>query len=276
MSASDRLSASLRLKRMDPHKLTRGKLLDAWITASGKGVRELLLADGIDDSAQVKRRESHYSQIRRTGMGHAAAVKVEQELEASGMRPGTLTSGLDLVELSDRGLRHAIEQRNRGVIQDEPAYFGKGIPQVKGGHGSSNDPAPSVKYLPVVPSADWGEKGVVVQSNDLGFELLALPAMVGATARRLAFPDDSFSPEIRKGDVVVVEYGAAPLPNDIVLCRSSHLDINFPGRYIQGMDGRASIELNQPGFEPRVSADDVVILAVVVYFLVGRKGRMPA
>jgi hypothetical protein len=276
MNASDRLSASVRLKRMDPQKLTRGRLLDVWITSSKKEVSALLVSAGFEPGTkEFKSRESFYSQARKIGMGHAAALKMEGELSESGMTTGTLTNHLELVGYSQRELVEAITLRNRGILPDDTTPQARGAYPLKGGLNTAHVHGASATNFPIVPAVEWDAQGVDVQQYTGGFEFLALPQQVGNTARRLSFPDDSFAPEIRKGDVVVVEYGATPLPNDIVLCRSTHLDLNFPGRYIQGMDGRSHVELNQPGFDQRVSADDVAIIAVVMYFLVGRKGRMP-
>lgn len=126
----------------------------------------------------------------------------------------------------------------------------------------------------VVPHIEWGQGVNLAYTSGVRFDALALPSQVGSGARRLAFPDDSMSNEgVRKGDVVVVEFGASPLPGDIVFCRAKRVDVEFPGKYIQQLTGGAYIEINQPGFDRRVDAEQVDILAVVMYQLIARRGR---
>lgn len=136
----------------------------------------------------------------------------------------------------------------------------------------------SVTSHHIVPEAIWGQMGVDLFEHHEGvfFDALALPGRLGSGARRLAFPDDSLAPAVKRGDIVVVEYGAAPLPNDIVFCRAKRIDVEFPGVYIQRLSGGAYIELNQPGFDRQVDIHDVDVLAVMMYRLEGRRGRVPA
>lgn len=79
----------------DPHKLKRGQRLDAWVEAHGGAVACLVGAGYEPGTKEYKSRESYLSVCRRTGMGHGAAVRFEQEFERIGMQPGALTNNLD-------------------------------------------------------------------------------------------------------------------------------------------------------------------------------------
>ncbi|MFY9479132.1 MAG: S24 family peptidase [Aquabacterium sp.] len=127
-----------------------------------------------------------------------------------------------------------------------------------------------------VPAVSWGQGVDMEQYRGSRFDALTLPDDVGHRARRLTWPDNSMAPELNQGDIVVVEYETSPLPNDIVICRAKRIDLEFPGRYIQSMAGGSYIEVNQPGFDSKVDTSDVDILAVVMYQLIGRRGRMPS
>lgn len=92
--------------------------------------------------------------------------------------------------------------------------------------------------------------------------------------KRITCADDFLMPEVRAGDELILEYGLDPLPNDIVLCRSKRLGLEFTGRFILRMDGNGGyIEINIPGFEREVDASHVDVLAVLVSQIRQRQGR---
>lgn len=168
---------------------------------------------------------------------------------------------------SEKQVGKPLNKPETRLISDKPRVTG--IPE---------DRQLSATNHQIVPEITWDQMGVELseQYEGVTFDVLALPRQLGGGARRLAFPDDSLAPDIKRGDIVVVEYGAAPLPNDVVFCRAKQLGIEFPGVYIQRISGGAYIALNQPGFDRQVDAQDVDVLAVMMYRLEGRRGRIPS
>jgi hypothetical protein len=179
---------------MDPHKTTRGRLLDSWVEAHGGAVRCLVSAGYEQGSKEFKAREAHLSVSRRTGMGHVAALRYEREFEAQGMQSGYLTNDLD--DVDDRLSVHKSGSSDLQKRPSFPSNENAGLSPISVQTAQKRSMIPVNPQPSEVVAFNWEQ----LMQSILKEGLAPLEAGIWVEV-----PDDSMSGEFTAGDQVMVQ-----------------------------------------------------------------------
>lgn len=194
---------------MDPHKLTRGMLLDAWVKSHGGAVACLTAAGYERGTAAFRARESYLSQCRRIGMGHPAALRFEKEFEPAGMAPGTLTNNLDGIG-SRRDIDELVIHSPYVTYRDAESASPPNTLGHSADHVRSADS--SVKTLRKLPLVRWGATGADVVSGAVQANgELTVPVRMSDGTVFWQVEDDAMSPDYNPGDFVAVDFDAGSI-----------------------------------------------------------------
>jgi len=263
---------------IDPHKLTRGKILDLWIEAHGGASRCLSAAGYLPGTPSYRSREAHVSDVRKNGMGHKAALRYEQEFEPLGMAPGTLTNNLDAADLSRRaGEDGAIS----GSAPEKGALIGSGNSR-KSLEFSASLPISaetSVTHYRKSPRlvSDWAEfgSGSLDKSSypEGGFDALVAPGQFPSTFELTKVSGDWMEPEIQLGDWIWVDRFVTPDTEDVVIAESTETGERFMGRYRRGYRKGEYVIAPNKGEKADSSVHPIRVLAVMMARLELRQAR---